>query len=96
MKLLKRFWTDFVRNYRWYYAAGLLCLVGTNLLTVAIPKFVENAIDALDTTDGSHDASRFAFAVRRFVDDCGGFSKSLLNKRADVHSKRLCRRLRES
>ena len=63
MKLLKRFWTDFVRNYRWYYAAGLLCLVGTNLLTVAIPKFVENAIDALETTDGSQDASRFAFAV---------------------------------
>ena len=55
MKLLIRFWSDFVKAYRWWYALGVIFLIATNLLTVSIPKFLEHAIVALKL--GSSDAA---------------------------------------
>jgi ATP-binding cassette, subfamily B, multidrug efflux pump len=48
---LKRFWFDYAHRYRWVYLAGVVCLVFTNVLTVAIPKLVQHAIDGLDPLD---------------------------------------------
>lgn len=69
MRLLWRFWTDFVRRYRGWYALGIVFLVGTNLLTVAIPKFIENAIDALRLNQA--DASAYDFAIAIIVSGFG-------------------------
>lgn len=51
MKLMMRFWREFVRQHRRWYLWGLLCLGGTTGLTVAIPWFVEQAVDALGRGD---------------------------------------------
>lgn len=63
MKLLRRFWSDFVRKYRWWYGLGIVCLICTNVLTVAIPKFIQYAIDSLDTSSTGTDTIRFAIAI---------------------------------
>ncbi|MEZ4474894.1 MAG: ABC transporter ATP-binding protein [bacterium] len=60
MALLLRFWREYARRYRLWYLVGLLCLLGTTALTVAIPGFVEQAVDALDT---HQPATRWAVAV---------------------------------
>ena len=47
---LLRFWREYPHRYRWWYALGLICLVATNLLTVAIPTFIQYAIDGIAET----------------------------------------------
>lgn len=60
MALLLRFWRDYPHRYRLWYGIGLLCLLATTGLTVAIPAFVEWAVDALDA---GRSATGWAFAV---------------------------------
>ncbi|MCB9549163.1 MAG: ABC transporter ATP-binding protein [Myxococcales bacterium] len=60
MALLLRFWRQYAQRYRLWYVLGLVCLLGTTALTVAIPGFVEGAVDALDT---GQPATRWAVAV---------------------------------
>lgn len=60
MALLIRFWRAYPHRYRYWYILGLICLFATTALTVAIPWFVEQAVDALDK---STPAARWAFAV---------------------------------
>lgn len=60
MALLIRFWRAYPHRYRAFYAVGLLCLLATTALTVAIPAFVEWAVDALDK---GQPATQWAFAV---------------------------------
>lgn len=47
MRRLLRFWNEYPRKYRYWYVLGILCLVATNLLTVAIPTFIQYAIDGI-------------------------------------------------
>ncbi len=63
MKRLRRFWFAYAHRYRWWYLLGLLCLVATNVLTVALPTFVQWAIDALDRGEGSEGALPWAAAI---------------------------------
>ena len=60
---LLRFWLRYAHRYRWVYAAGLLCLLATNALTVAVPAFVERAIDALERGQNHSDATVWALAI---------------------------------
>ncbi|MGC6419142.1 MAG: ABC transporter ATP-binding protein [Bradymonadia bacterium] len=48
---LLRFWREYPHRYRWWYALGLICLIATNLLTVAIPTFIQYAIDGIAETN---------------------------------------------
>ena len=61
--LLWRFWTGYVGKHRLWYGLGLVCLVATNLLTVAIPGFVEQAIDALEEGRGVPGVRGWALAM---------------------------------
>ena len=63
MQRLLRFWSDYVRRYRGWFLLGVLCLVATNALTVAIPGFVEMAIDALGTGQGAAGAMPWVWAI---------------------------------
>lgn len=63
MKRLIRFWTEYAHRYRGYYLLGIACLVATNLLTVAIPTFVQYAIDALDQERGFDGAAKWALIL---------------------------------
>ncbi|MGK0361055.1 MAG: ATP-binding cassette subfamily B multidrug efflux pump [Bradymonadia bacterium] len=60
MALLLRFWRDYPNRYRLFYGLGLLCLLATTGLTVAIPAFVQWAVDALNT---GQSATGWAIAV---------------------------------
>ncbi|MGM0576346.1 MAG: ABC transporter ATP-binding protein [Myxococcota bacterium] len=63
MRRLRRFWTRFLRRYRVWYGLGIVFLVATNALTVAIPGFVQRAIDALSAGEGADSAIPWAWAV---------------------------------
>jgi ATP-binding cassette, subfamily B, multidrug efflux pump len=63
MKLLRRFWSDFVRKYRWWYIFGIICLILTNVLTVSIPKFIEYAIDSLGQSTATSSTTDFALSI---------------------------------
>lgn len=63
MGLLKRFWLDYAHRYRRVYAVGVLCLILTNALTVAIPRMVEGAIDALEVGQGAAGAMPWVWAL---------------------------------
>ena len=63
MRRLIEFWREYGRRYRWVYAAGLLCLLLTNVLTVAIPGFIEAAVDALTKTRDPDSAMPMAIAI---------------------------------
>ena len=63
MRRLHRFWTEYARRYGGWYLLGLLCLLATNALTVAIPGFVHAAVDALDRGDGKGGALPWAAAI---------------------------------
>ncbi len=58
-----RFWKSYAHRYRFWYLLGILCLVATNLLTVAIPTFIQLAVDAIDTREGLNTAMRWALIV---------------------------------
>ena len=60
---LARFWRVYLQRYAGWYLLGVLCLVATNALTVAIPDFVKEAIDALAEGEGAQSARRWAIAV---------------------------------
>lgn len=60
---LKRFWTDYAARYRWFYALGVVFLLATTALTVAVPAFVERAIDALERGQGPAGATGWALAI---------------------------------
>ncbi|MEE2756011.1 MAG: ABC transporter ATP-binding protein [Myxococcota bacterium] len=47
MRQLLRFWKEYPHRYRKWYALGLVCLILTNILTVAIPTFIQYAIDGI-------------------------------------------------
>jgi ATP-binding cassette subfamily B protein len=53
---LMRVLRTYAWRYRWWYAAGGLCLVITNWLTVSIPEQIGHAVDALraSTSVGPH------------------------------------------
>ncbi|MCB9526706.1 MAG: hypothetical protein H6702_25465, partial [Myxococcales bacterium] len=57
------FWRDYARRYSWLYLLGIVCLVATNALTVAIPRFVQAAVDALAANQGTAGALPWAGAV---------------------------------
>ncbi len=63
MKRLLRFWNEYAARYRGWYLLGILCLVATNVLTVAIPTFVQYAIDALDEGLGFDGALKWALII---------------------------------
>ena len=63
MKLLLRFWREYARRYRGWYLLGILCLVATNALTVAIPGFVQVAIDSLGRGEGVGGAVQWALTI---------------------------------
>jgi ATP-binding cassette, subfamily B, multidrug efflux pump len=60
---LLNFWQRYARRYRWWYLVGTLCLLATNALMVAIPRFVQMAIDALDRGEGQGGALPWAGAI---------------------------------
>ncbi|MBU1430207.1 ABC transporter ATP-binding protein/permease [Myxococcota bacterium] len=60
MRRLLRFWREYARRYRRYYLLGVIALIATNVLTVAIPSFVQHAVDAL--AEGS-DAMGWVWAL---------------------------------
>ena len=60
---LLRFWRDWLRRYALLYLLGVVCLIATNALTVAIPSFVQYAIDALAAGEGPDGATPWAFAI---------------------------------
>lgn len=60
---LYRFWREYARRYRWHYALGILFLVATNGLTVAIPGFVEQGIDDLEQGRGASSAAMWGLAI---------------------------------
>jgi ATP-binding cassette, subfamily B, multidrug efflux pump len=60
---LARFWRDYLRRYAGWYLLGVTCLVATNMLTVAIPGFVKEAIDALTRGDGPAGARPWSLAI---------------------------------
>lgn len=45
--LLPAFWRGYARRYVWIYALGLLMLLATNGLTIAIPRMIKEVFDAL-------------------------------------------------
>lgn len=63
MRRLVRFWREYAHRYRGWYLLGIICLVATNVLTVAIPTFVQYAIDALDAGLGFDGASKWALII---------------------------------
>ncbi|MGB0591228.1 MAG: ABC transporter ATP-binding protein [Myxococcota bacterium] len=63
MAQLDRFWRNYLRRYAGWYLLGVICLVATNALTVAIPGFVKEAIDALARGDGANEARDWAIAI---------------------------------
>jgi len=63
VKRLLRFWREFARRYRGWYLLGIVCLVATNILTVAIPTLIQYAIDALGDGHGFDGAWQWAVAV---------------------------------
>ena len=63
MKHLAQFWRDYLQRYAGWYLLGIACLVATNALTVAIPGFVKEAIDALSEGQSPDDARGWAIAV---------------------------------
>ena len=63
MKRLVRFWKEYAHRYRGWYLLGVLCLIATTLLTVAIPTFVQYAIDALDAGQGFDGAIKWALII---------------------------------
>lgn len=63
MELARRFWSDYVRRYRGAYAAGVAFLVLTNLLTVAIPVFIQRALDSLAGVETRPQAAFWAWAI---------------------------------
>lgn len=63
MRRLLRFWREYAHRYRWVYLAGLVFLLATNVLTVAIPGFVQEAVDSLEATQDSSDAVGWAVAI---------------------------------
>lgn len=63
MKRLLRFWNEYARRYRGWYLLGIVCLVATNVLTVAIPTFVQYAIDALHEGLGFDGAIKWALII---------------------------------
>jgi len=63
MRRLLRFWREFARRYRGWYLLGIVCLVATNALTVAIPTLVQHAIDALGDGEGFDGAWQWAVAI---------------------------------
>jgi ATP-binding cassette subfamily B protein len=60
---LKRFWLNYAHRYRWVYAVGVVCLIVTNALTVAIPWLVQETIDALDVGEGQEGATVWVVAI---------------------------------
>lgn len=63
MQRLVRFWLEYAHRYRWVYLVGLICLVATNALTVAIPDFVRRAIDGLAEGRPVDDAIVWCLAI---------------------------------
>ena len=63
MSRLARFWRAFGHRYRALYALGTLCLIATNYLTVSIPGFVQEAVDALADGRGPDAAIPWAWAI---------------------------------
>lgn len=63
MKRLIRFWKEYADRYRGWYLLGVVCLIATTLLTVAIPTFVQYAIDALDAGQGFDGALKWAIII---------------------------------
>ncbi len=63
MDRLKRFWHDYARRYTGWYLLGFLFLLATNVLTVAIPGFVQEAVDALDAGRGADPAAAWSLAI---------------------------------
>ena len=45
--LLPDFWRGYARRYVWVYGLGLLMLLATNGLTIAIPRMIKEVFDAL-------------------------------------------------
>ena len=63
MGQLARFWSDYLQRYAGWYLLGVICLVATNLLTVAIPGFVKEAIDGLTRGDDLTSTRAWAVAI---------------------------------
>ncbi|MSP73476.1 MAG: hypothetical protein EXR76_15155, partial [Myxococcales bacterium] len=65
MRLLLRFWRKYASAFRLHYLFGIGFLVATNALAVAIPGFVQSAVDALTTGTqrGVDDASSWALCI---------------------------------
>ncbi|MCB9786567.1 MAG: ABC transporter ATP-binding protein [Deltaproteobacteria bacterium] len=63
MSRLTRFWQLYLRRHAVWYAFGVVFLVATNALTVAIPGFVKHAIDALSAGEPPRSAIRYAWAI---------------------------------
>ncbi len=63
MNRLIRFWKDYASRYKYWYALGVVCLIATNLLTVAIPRFIQYAIDSIDKNDDISVAIRWGLIV---------------------------------
>ena len=61
--MLLRFWSEFAQKYRFWYCVGILCLIATNALTVAIPSLIQEAIDALDRGEGFQGAVGWAVTI---------------------------------
>lgn len=62
MQIFQRFWRDLCARHLRSYLLGFAFLLATTGLTVAIPVFVEWAVDAMDTGE-SGDAIGWAWAV---------------------------------
>ena len=65
---LVRFWREYAADFSWSYAIGAVCLIATNAVAVAIPGFVQSAVDALGASDAgpgraASDARTWGFAV---------------------------------
>ena len=58
-----RFYREYLRRYLGWYGLGVLFLIATNALTVAIPGFVAEAIDALSAGEPASSATPWALAV---------------------------------
>ncbi len=52
MKRLIRFWFEYAHRYRGWYLLGVLALLATNALMVALPSFIQHAVDALEAQKG--------------------------------------------
>ncbi len=58
-----RFFHEYLRRYLGWYSLGVVFLIATNALTVAIPGFVKEAIDALAAGQPASSATPWALAV---------------------------------